>query len=95
MKKDILGMLGLFFAQGSFKKFKKMTNYAEYGGAPLLGVNGVVIIAHGRSNALAVKNAIRVASHELERGLIPSIQKRVTEICQLQNLKEILAGIGE
>jgi glycerol-3-phosphate acyltransferase PlsX len=94
MKKDILGMVGLVFAQGSFKKFKKMINYAEYGGAPLLGVNGVVIIAHGSSNALAVKNAIRVAAHELERDLIPSIQKRVTEICQHQDLKEILAGIG-
>ena len=37
-------------------------DYAEYGGAPLLGVRGVCVIAHGRSNANAVKNAIRVAA---------------------------------
>ena len=51
----------------SLKRFKKEMDYAEYGGAPLLGVNGVVIIGHGRSNAKAIKNAIRVAKEEVER----------------------------
>ena len=48
------------------ESFKKDLDYAEYGGAPLLGVNGVVIIGHGRSNAKAIKNAIRVAKAEVE-----------------------------
>ncbi|HQO37880.1 MAG TPA: phosphate--acyl-ACP acyltransferase, partial [Candidatus Omnitrophota bacterium] len=48
------------------RRFKKDIDYSEYGGAPLLGVNGVVIIGHGRSNAKAVKNAIRVAKAEVE-----------------------------
>jgi len=62
-----LGKIGLIFLLPSLKRFKRDINYAEYGGAPLLGVNGVVIIGHGRSNARAIKNAIRVAGEEVER----------------------------
>ena len=63
----ILGKIGIFFLKPTFSRFKKELDYAEYGGAPLLGVNGVVIIGHGRSNANAIKNAIRVAQEEVER----------------------------
>ncbi len=62
-----LGKLGLVFLKPSFSRFKKELDYAEYGGAPLLGVNSVVIIGHGRSNTKAIKNAIRVAKEEVER----------------------------
>ncbi len=64
---SLLGKLGIFFLRPSFARFKKEMDYSEYGGAPLLGVNGVVIIGHGRSNARAIKNAIRVANEEVER----------------------------
>jgi len=63
----IWGKIGLIFMMPSFKRFKKEIDYAEYGGALLLGVNGVVIIGHGRSNKRAIKNAIRVAKEEIER----------------------------
>ncbi len=53
--------LGYLLSRGAFKKFKKRVDYAEYGGAPLLGLAGVGIICHGRSNATAIKNAILVA----------------------------------
>jgi len=46
----------------AFRQVKRKFDYAEYGGALLLGVNGVVVIGHGRSNATAIENAIRVAS---------------------------------
>jgi len=62
-----LGKLGLMLLKTSFLRLKKELDYAEYGGAPLLGVNGVVIIGHGRSNVKAIKNAIRVAKEEVER----------------------------
>ena len=62
-----LGKLGLVLLKPSLSRFKKEMDYAEYGGAPLLGVNAVVIIGHGRSNARAIKNAIRVAKEEVER----------------------------
>ncbi len=62
-----LGKMGVLLLRTSLSRFKKEMDYSEYGGAPLLGVNGVVIIGHGRSNAKAIKNAIRVASEEVER----------------------------
>jgi glycerol-3-phosphate acyltransferase PlsX len=75
-----LGKLGLLFLLPSLKRFKKELDYAEYGGAPLLGVNGVTIIGHGRSNVKAIKNAIRVAKEEIERKfnekIIEAIGKR-------------------
>jgi len=64
---NIWGKIGLIFMIPSLKRFKKELDYAEYGGALLLGVNGVVIIGHGRSSIRAIKNAIRVAKEEVER----------------------------
>lgn len=55
------GKLGGLLAKPAFLNVKKKTDYAEYGGAPLLGVNGTVIISHGSSNAKAINNAIKVA----------------------------------
>lgn len=66
LKSDFMALLGFLLLKKSLLKFKKEIDYAEYGGAPLLGVNGVVIIGHGRSNVKAIKNAIRVAKEEVE-----------------------------
>ncbi len=55
------------------KRIKQKTDYTEYGGAPLLGINGISIIAHGRSNAKAIRNAIRVAKEAADSGVIESI----------------------
>jgi glycerol-3-phosphate acyltransferase PlsX len=67
LRTNFLGKIGIMLLKNTFINFKKELDYAEYGGAPLLGVNGVVIIGHGRSNARAIKNAIRVAGKEVER----------------------------
>jgi glycerol-3-phosphate acyltransferase PlsX len=69
--------VGAILARSAFSELKKHTDYSEYGGAPLLGLKGVCIICHGRSDANAIKNAIRVAvefsernlNHEIEQGL--------------------------
>jgi glycerol-3-phosphate acyltransferase PlsX len=53
--------IGYLLSRAAYKDFKKRVDYSEYGGAPLLGVKGVVIICHGRSNDNAIRNAIRVA----------------------------------
>jgi phosphate acyltransferase len=58
--------IGYALARTAFKEFKKRVDYSEYGGAPLLGVKGVCIITHGRSNANAIRNAIRVAAEFAE-----------------------------
>jgi len=62
MKSSLLSQVGAKLSQGAFKGLKKKIDYTEYGGAPLLGTKGVCVIGHGRSNANAVKNAIRVAA---------------------------------
>ena len=59
--------LGALLSQKAYRDFRKRVDYSEYGGAPLLGVKGVSIICHGRSNANAIKNAVRVAA-EFARG---------------------------
>jgi len=58
---NIFAKIGFFLMKRNIKKLYKRMDYAEYGGAHLLGVNGVCIIGHGRSNPVAVKNAMRVA----------------------------------
>ncbi|HYI96031.1 MAG TPA: phosphate acyltransferase PlsX [Bryobacteraceae bacterium] len=69
--------IGYLLSRSAYTEFKKRVDYSEFGGAPLLGVKGVCIICHGRSNANAIKNAIRVASefasgkvnYRIEEGL--------------------------
>ena len=61
--------IGYVLSKAAYKDFKKRVDYSEIGGAPLLGVKGVCIVCHGRSNANAIKNAIRQAS-EFSRGHI-------------------------
>ena len=66
LEATITRKIGYVLARRAFKEFKKRVDYSEYGGAPLLGVKGVCIITHGRSNANAMKNAIRVAAEFAE-----------------------------
>lgn len=77
IKSNPLSMLGGALAMPAFNKVKKILDYTEYGGAPLLGVNGVVIIGHGRSNHVAVKNAIRVAKRAVETNILETIRNGV------------------
>ena len=58
--------IGYVLSRAAYRDFRKRVDYSEYGGAPLLGVKGVNIICHGRSNANAIKNAIRVAAEFAE-----------------------------
>jgi phosphate acyltransferase len=69
--------VGAFLARESFRTIKDKTNYEEYGGSPLLGVNGICIIAHGASTPLAIKNALRVAVESVEHQVNPHIIEEV------------------
>jgi glycerol-3-phosphate acyltransferase PlsX len=62
LEATITRKIGYVLSKAAFTDFKKRVDYSEYGGAPLLGVRGVCIICHGRSNANAIKNAIGVAA---------------------------------
>lgn len=58
----VTGKLAYMMLKPALRNFRKRTDYSEYGGAPLLGINGISIMSHGRSSTKAVKNAIRIAS---------------------------------
>lgn len=68
---DILGLERIMHIMSGFKR---RMDYAEYGGAPLLGVDGVSVISHGSSRARAIKNAVRVAKETVEQRLVPAIK---------------------
>jgi len=61
IKANIIATVGAALASSAFKELKKKMDYSEYGGAPLLGVDGICIISHGSSSPKAIKNAIKVA----------------------------------
>ena len=79
IQKSLSSQLGYILAKKSFDDFKKWFDYANYGGSPLLGVNGGVIISHGRSNAKAIKNAIRVASELVQQKVIEHLEDQLKE----------------
>ena len=68
---------GAMLAKDAFLAIRNKTNYEMYGGSPLLGVDGIAIIAHGSSTALAVKNAIRVACESIEQKINPRIVEAI------------------
>ena len=69
LSKSLAARMGYGLAKRAFASFRKRVDYAEYGGAPLLGLNGVGIVCHGRSNALAIKNAIKVAAEMVRNNV--------------------------
>lgn len=66
----------MLFLRAPFREIKKKTDYDEYGGAPLLGVNGLCVICHGRSNAKAIRNAILVVKREYQEHINDIIEKK-------------------
>jgi glycerol-3-phosphate acyltransferase PlsX len=82
--KSKVRMAGAFLAQKAFKAIKKRVNYEEYGGSPLLGVNGICIIAHGASTPLAIKNALRVAAESIEQQVNPHIIEEISRYNETQ-----------
>ncbi len=71
--------LAWLFFQPSFRRFKKRFDYTEFGGAPLLGVKGNVVISHGRSDAVALKNAVRWAVRMLDEDIAARIEREIGE----------------
>lgn len=67
--KTLKSKVGYLLTKTAYANIKKRTDYAEYGGAPLLGFNGTGIICHGRSNATAIKNAIKIAAELVQNRM--------------------------
>lgn len=85
-----LAKIGFLLARPAFRAFRKRVDYAEYGGAPLLGIRGTGMICHGGSSVLAIKNAIHMA----REAVLQNVNGRLE--AQLQNLttdKEVVSGL--
>ncbi|MBK5260709.1 MAG: phosphate acyltransferase PlsX [Thermoanaerobaculia bacterium] len=72
--------VGALLLRSAFDELKKRMDYSEYGGAPLLGVNGGCIVCHGRSSAKAIKNAIRVARDFTLNGVESKIRTKISDL---------------
>jgi len=81
LKKDLLssfsGKAGLFLARKGFSKLKRKLDYAEYGGAPILGVKGVGIVCHGGSSTKAIKNAIKMAESYVSNHFLEKLSEHM------------------
>lgn len=95
MKEEItkswLAKMGTVMAGPALKCLKKRLDYAETGGAPFLGVNGVSVICHGSSKAKAVKNAIRVARESVDNRLVEAIKDSIESV----KTKEVCVNFAE
>ncbi len=87
MLKEALGStlsakVGSLLSRQAYEDFKKRVDYTESGGVPLLGIKGVCVICHGRSNANAIKNAIRVAADFSSRGINEKIERDLVQLAE-------------
>jgi len=89
IKSSLLARFGYLFMRPALKRFKHRFDYAEYGGALLLGIDGIGVIAHGRSNPVAIKNALRI-SNEYART---KIDRRIRE--EIESTIELRQTLGE
>ncbi len=78
-KTSFVSLLGGLLLKPALKRFMKKFDYQEHGGAPLLGVNGVSIIAHGKSKRPAIKNAIRTCLQTIEHDMVASIAGAISK----------------
>jgi glycerol-3-phosphate acyltransferase PlsX len=85
LEASITGKIGYAIAKTAFSAFRKRLDYSEYGGAFLLGVRGVCIICHGRSNANAIRNAIRVAKEFSEGQVNQMIEEELARSAFKEN----------
>jgi glycerol-3-phosphate acyltransferase PlsX len=80
IKSTLKASVGFLLSRSAFRRFKMRLDYSEYGGAPLLGLKGCVIICHGRSSAKAIKNAIRLAAEFSRQKLDEKIQSSIADL---------------
>jgi len=76
--KNLMRNVGALLVQPAFKALKQSFNYEEYGGVPLLGVDGISVICHGKSSSTAIKNALRVAKSMREKDVNNLIKEKLT-----------------
>jgi phosphate acyltransferase len=69
--------VGYLLSRQAFRRFRKRVDASEYGGAPLVGLNGLCVVGHGRSSAKAVRNAVAMAARSVRQGLVEKLSRDV------------------
>jgi glycerol-3-phosphate acyltransferase PlsX len=80
LQSTMASKVGSLLSRSAYRQFRKSIDYAEHGGAPLLGVRGVTVIGHGGSNANAIKNAVRVAAEMARSRLNERIEQELSAL---------------
>ncbi len=94
-KEKLMWRAGLAMLSGGIGRLKDLTDWKQYGGAPLLGFDRLLIKAHGRSPAHAVQNAIKVAAKTVTTGLVPDITRGLAELYKSDGRPEAPATAAE
>jgi glycerol-3-phosphate acyltransferase PlsX len=92
------GRVGSVLSWQAFRRFRRRVDYSEFGGAPLVGLNGLCIVGHGRSSSKAVANAVTMAVRAVNEDLIGRLTRdlaRITALPAASNLPASAAGYGE
>ncbi|NJN64528.1 MAG: phosphate acyltransferase PlsX [Acidobacteria bacterium] len=79
---SVLNLLGALAMRPTFRSLKRRIDYAETGGVPLLGVRGISVVAHGRSNAKAIRSALRVAAQAHQTALVEKIGREIAHLTE-------------
>jgi glycerol-3-phosphate acyltransferase PlsX len=87
IEKSPISKLGYLLMRPAFRSLKRRVDYAEYGGAPLVGINGISIVSHGRSSDRAIKNAIRVAAELAKSEVNKHIREDIAKNMELARTK--------
>jgi glycerol-3-phosphate acyltransferase PlsX len=80
IRKSFWAKLGYLLAKPAFRAFKKRVDYVEYGGAPILGIDGVALVCHGKSDAETIQNAILVANKMVVGGVNEQIRREISGV---------------
>jgi phosphate acyltransferase len=89
---SLLAKVGFFFLKRSLRRIQKRMDYSEYGGALLLGVKGIVIIGHGRSNEKAISSAIHMGRTFVKENVLGKISKEIERMQEIFKNKELKYG---
>ena len=76
------GRVGYVLSRQAFRRFRRRVDYSEYGGAPLVGLDGLCLVGHGRSSAKAVANAVTMAARAVEEHLLDRLRRGVSALSE-------------
>ena len=94
MKRSMVAKMGYLFMRSVLKNVKKETAYEEYGGAPLLGIKGAVLVCHGRSTPKAIMKAIKIVSDFASKNVHEAVSNDIRKLMEKRGDKENTVAAG-